>query len=54
MGFGLTDSDQIWRGHTWLLDNKNNLIETTVIRAKYFGFVLSEELSQAFCEAYGQ
>jgi len=53
MGFGLTDSDQIWRIHTWLLDNKSNLIETTIIRAKYFGFVTNEKFNQAFCEAYG-
>lgn len=53
MGLGLTDSDQIWRMHTWLLDDKNNLIETTVMRAKYFGFVAPEELNNSFCKAYG-
>lgn len=40
-GYGLTNEDQLWRQHTWLLDKqKHALLETTVIREKYYGVEL--------------
>lgn len=38
-------NDGIWRGHSWCLDRKGRVIETTVIPLLYFGFVLDERES---------
>jgi hypothetical protein len=37
-GYGLTEEDQTWRQHTWLLERRNQrLVETTATREKYYG-----------------
>lgn len=41
-GFGLSD-DGMWRPHSWLIDNKENIIETTVERIAYYGIPLPRE-----------
>lgn len=44
-------SDGMWRQHTWCVKvgvRKNRIIETTTPRIAYFGFVLTEEESEAF------
>jgi len=35
-GFALS-RDGIWRVHSWVTDENNKIIETTVLRIKYFG-----------------
>lgn len=47
-GWALTEDDGFWRQHTWLV-NKNEIIETTVIRQVYFGFVLEGRELDDFC-----
>jgi len=47
-GWGLSEDDGLWRQHTWLV-NRNEIIETTVIRQVYFGFVLEGEELDDFC-----
>lgn len=50
-GYAYTEEDGLWRQHSWLLDNKDNVVETTPIkRDLYFGFILTEEESKRFCE----
>ncbi len=49
-GYALS-SDGIWRQHSWLLLFKaysNQIIETTVKRVAYFGFVMDEEMCENF------
>lgn len=39
-GYGLTEDDQMWRQHTWLIDKqKETITETTEEREKYFGII---------------
>lgn len=45
-GWALSD-DGLWRQHSWLLRGKT-LLETTVPRDKYFGFVLTEKEAEKF------
>lgn len=52
-GYALTE-DCIWRQHSWLVfiderTNKAKIIETTVERIAYYGFVMSEEECEEFC-----
>lgn len=47
-GYGL--SDHVWRQHSWVLWN-GKVVETTVRREKYFGFVLTPEEAADFCSA---
>jgi hypothetical protein len=49
-GYGLSD-DGLWRQHSWCVlvkPRKNRIIETTVERIAYFGFVLTKEESEVF------
>lgn len=49
-GYALS-SDGIWRQHSWLLlfkANTNQIVETTVKRIAYFGFVMDEETCKNF------
>ncbi len=41
-GFTLSE-DGLWREHSWLLKETDQLIETTVLRLLYHGYVLSEQ-----------
>jgi hypothetical protein len=41
-GFALSE-DGLWREHSWLLDHAGGLIETTVLRIFYHGYVLSDQ-----------
>lgn len=48
-GWALTKNDETWRQHTWVyLLKKNLIIETTVKRDKYFGFILNNEEADEF------
>ena len=41
---GYALSGDLWRQHTWLWDPKSkNIIETTVVFTKYFGFILTDK-----------
>ena len=51
-GYALS-KDGMWRQHSWLVHlrpRKNRIIETTVERELYFGYVMTEEESQNFYE----
>jgi len=45
-GWSLSD-DGLWRQHSWIIDG-DTLIETTIPREKYFGFVLTPLEAQQF------
>ena len=45
-GWGLSD-DGLWRQHTWVINN-GKIIETTEVRIKYFGVILSEGEAERF------
>lgn len=50
-GYALS-KDGIWRQHSWLImlnRASNKIIETTVKRVAYFGFVMDEETAEEFC-----
>lgn len=47
-GWALSD-DGLWRQHTWGL-RYGTIIETTVKRKKYFGYILNEAESEKFFE----
>jgi hypothetical protein len=49
-GYGL--SGNMWRRHTWLADDENEVIETTIPRDLYFGVALSNSQAEAFCQGY--
>lgn len=51
-GWALIDDDGVWVQHSWLqLKDRNNLIvETTIKRDKYFGFVLTDVEAIEFCD----
>jgi hypothetical protein len=50
-GFGL--SGGVWPRHTWLLDRRGRVVETTVPQELYFGAVLDDEQARSFAEAGG-
>lgn len=38
-GYALGPGDGVWRRHSWVFDSRENqIVETTVLRDKYFGF----------------
>lgn len=47
-GYGLGPDDDLWRQHTWILDSQKQIIETTVARRAYFGFILTKSESKQF------
>lgn len=57
-GYALSE-DGLWRQHSWLRKRRlssqgeADLIETTVLRSKYFGFELEHEEAGQFAEANG-
>lgn len=56
-GYALSE-DGLWRQHSWLWrkhprGRQRKLVETTVRRVKYFGFVLEDEEAGAFVAAVG-
>lgn len=49
-GYALSNSG-IWHQHTWLIDKFDNIIETTVKREKYYGYIMDRLESECFlCE----
>lgn len=43
------DGLRVWRCHTWAIENSTNrLIETTIRRKLYFGYILDEDESHEF------
>ena len=46
-GWALSD-DGLWRQHSWCFDSKNNIVETTKRRKKYFGVVLMQKEAKKF------
>ncbi|GHP00741.1 hypothetical protein KSF_107880 [Reticulibacter mediterranei] len=54
-GYALSE-DGLWRQHSWLVrtqpkGSQRQLIETTIRRIKYYGFLLTEEEAEAFSRA---
>lgn len=50
-GYALSD-DGMWRQHSWLVINKTcstTIVETTVKRIGYYGFLMTEEEALKFC-----
>ena len=49
-GYALGPDDGIWREHTWLTDDMERLVETTVPRDMYYGVRLANhDEAKAFC-----
>lgn len=51
-GYALSE-DGMWRQHSWLIwikDRSNQIIETTVKRVAYYGFIMDEDQCEKFCE----
>jgi len=51
-GYGLS-RDGLWRQHSWLMQRTTRgvkVVETTVKRIAYFGFVMTEDEAFGFCE----
>ena len=46
-GWALSD-DGLWRQHSWCIDGKENIVETTKRRRKYFGVVLMQKEAKKF------
>jgi hypothetical protein len=46
-GYGLSD-DGLWREHTWGILRDGGILETTVVREKYFGLVQVGEMADLF------
>jgi len=46
-GYALSD-DGIWRQHSWGLFKKKSVVETTIARELYFGFILTNEEAEQF------
>lgn len=44
-------SDGCWRQHTWCVDENDTVIETTVLRTQYYGFILTGDALEEFCFA---
>lgn len=50
-GYALSSSG-IWHQHTWILDSNDTVIETTVKREKYYGYVLTPLEAETFLWIY--
>ena len=50
-GYALS-STGLWHQHSWLIDKFNNIIETTVMREKYYGYVLTPLEAESFLWEY--
>jgi hypothetical protein len=49
---GFAYSDDCWRRHSWIVDKKGTLTETTESRAHYFGIVLPPAFAKKFAQLY--
>lgn len=50
-GYALSyDSDgiKLWRQHSWCINAKGQIVETTSLREAYFGFVMTQEEAELF------
>ena len=50
LGVGWVLDDGIWRCHTWLVDKRGRVVETTFPREEYFGVVLDPEETTEFVD----
>lgn len=41
-----------WHQHSWLIDENDNIIETTAKREKYYGYILTESEAEDFLITY--
>src|SRR3954453_21146479 len=48
-GYALSD-DGLWRQHSWGVKEDGTIVETTVVRLKYFGLVLRGRDADLFAE----
>lgn len=51
-GYALSE-DGLWRNHSWMLDGKDRIVETTVEREKYYGCIMDDALASAFAWVAG-
>lgn len=56
-GYALSKEDGLWRQHSWLVQrysngtqNRTRIIETTLKRAAYFGFEMTDDEAHEFCD----
>lgn len=50
-GYAYTEEDGLWRQHSWLLNSKGDILETTKIKRDfYFGFELNKEETKLFID----
>lgn len=50
-GYALShDNDglHVWRQHSWCINARGNVVETTELRVAYFGFIMSHEEAEQF------
>lgn len=52
-GYGLTQSDQMWRRHSWVVDAKGYILETTLARSKYYGTFGDSQFMPFFEKMFG-
>jgi hypothetical protein len=52
-GYALTEDDGLWRQHSWAIQ-REGILETTVLREKYFGILFWSVLGDGFCECQGR
>lgn len=50
-GYALDNLGETWRSHTWLLDNQDCIVETTVVAKLYRGRVLSDQEAEEFSKS---
>jgi hypothetical protein len=48
-GYALT-RDGMWRQHSWVYTRSGTVVETTVKRVQYFGFIMNETECEIFLE----
>lgn len=50
-GYAYTEEDGLWRQHSWVLNEKGEVLETTPTKRDfYFGFELNKEETEAFID----
>lgn len=48
-GYALT-RDGMWRQHSWVVTNEGLVVETTMKRISYFGFIMTEDECEIFLD----
>jgi len=51
-GWALSSDDKLWRRHSWCVDTKETILETTIRREMYYGYLLDESEVDEFVLNY--